>query len=152
MESVPVHVVLAGDGPCRGALAARAAECGVERQVHFLGSLDDPAPFYRGLDAFALTSLTEGTSLSLLEAMASGLACVVTDVGGNAETLGEVGLLVPSGDAPRLAEAFADLHRSSTGRACLGTAARRRAETSFSRNAMIEAYELLYGSLDAVTA
>ena len=151
-ETVPMHVVLVGDGPCRGALAARASECGVEKRVHFLGTLEDPAAFYRSLDAFALTSLTEGTSLSLLEAMASGLACVATDVGGNAETLGDTGLLVPSGDARRLADALADLHRSSADRARLGTAARRRAEASFSRTAMIDAYELLYRSLDGADA
>jgi glycosyltransferase involved in cell wall biosynthesis len=75
-----VHLLLIGDGERRAALAAAAARLGIAAQVHFLGWRDDVARWLRSLDVFAMPSRYEGHSMALLEAMAAGCACLVSDI------------------------------------------------------------------------
>jgi glycosyltransferase involved in cell wall biosynthesis len=96
-----VELLMVGDGPLRPELEALARELGIAERVRFLGIRRDVADLLRASDAFALTSVSEAASLTLLEAMATGLPVVVTAVGGNPEIVrgGVDGLLVPRGDA-----------------------------------------------------
>jgi glycosyltransferase involved in cell wall biosynthesis len=107
--------VIIGDGRLRGELEAQAKMLGLDDDVLFLGTRNDPEDFYPALDVVALTSLNEGTPLTLIEAMANARPIIATAVGGVVDLLGpavsakdgyticERGLVVESGDA----EAFA---------------------------------------------
>jgi glycosyltransferase involved in cell wall biosynthesis len=107
-EHVPtVHLVIVGDGPEREKIAVRVAERDLGDCVTFAGSIahrDTPA-FYRAADLFALSSQFDNSPNALLEAMASGLPVVCTDVGGVREFVADPagGTVVPPGDAAALA-------------------------------------------------
>ena len=72
-DTTPARLIIAGDGSERATLEAQAAELGLGQRVQFTGHLDDPAPLYRSIDVFALSSDTEQMPLSVLEAMAACL-------------------------------------------------------------------------------
>ena len=103
-----VDLLLVGDGPLRETLTDLSVSLGLECRVRFLGIRADVPEILRALDVFALTSVSEAASLTLLEAMASGLPVVVTAVGGNPELVrhGIDGLHVPRGDASATATAI----------------------------------------------
>lgn len=82
--------VIIGDGNLRGKLKAEAESLGLQKDVKFFGNRTDADVFYAGLDIVALTSLNEGTPLSLIEAMANGKAVISTAVGGVIDLFGEV--------------------------------------------------------------
>ena len=106
-----VDLLLVGDGPLRRDLERQAERLGLDRRIHFLGVRSDVPAILSAVDVFALTSVSEAASITLLEAMASGLPVVVTDVGGNPEIVrqGIEGLLVPRGDAVSIAQALLQL-------------------------------------------
>jgi len=139
-------LVLVGDGSLRPELEALARSLEITHAVRFTGDQADPASWYRCFDAFVLASRSEGTSMSLLEAMASGCSIIATDVGGNRALLGEdgAGRLVPSEDAAALAAALAQVAPSAGTPARLASAARSRAVRLYSQDAMVERYESLY--------
>lgn len=122
---------LVGDGPERGALERRARDHGVLGAVRFAGATDDVAPWLAAADAFALPSRTEGLSVALLEAMASGLPVVATDVGGTRDAAGGAALLVPPGSPGALADALAAVLDDPGRASALGEAARRRVVSRF---------------------
>jgi glycosyltransferase involved in cell wall biosynthesis len=152
VRSVPaVHVVLVGEGSLRTQLEALAASLGIADRVHFLGLLRDTTTIYREFDLFALTSLTEGTSISLLEAMASGVCVVATAVGGSPALLrqGEIGVLVPSSDEHALTDSFTRLIHDPAPRTLLAESARNAVVAQHSERIMLERYEQVYGYRNA---
>jgi glycosyltransferase involved in cell wall biosynthesis len=82
-----LRLVMIGDGPLRARAQAMLAEAGVAGLAWLPGQRDDIPEILRGLDCFVLPSLAEGISNTILEAMASGLPVIATDVGGNAELI-----------------------------------------------------------------
>jgi glycosyltransferase involved in cell wall biosynthesis len=144
-------LVLAGDGSERGRLEALAASLGVGGRVFFLGWRDDLHDLHAAFTLFTMSSHSEGTSVSLLEAMSAGLCPVVTDVGGNAAVLGpELGhRLVRPGEPAALAAAW----RRALGdwKRCAADAlsARRRVEEHFSARTMVRRYESIYAGRPA---
>ena len=109
LRQVPyARLAIAGDGPARGQLEARAHELTLGGAVEFLGYREDVSPVLGSLDLFVLPSLTEGIPLALLEAMAAGLPVIATAVGGVPEVVedGTSGMLVPPGDAAALERAM----------------------------------------------
>ena len=131
-------------------LRRTAAELGLDGRVHFHGQLRDVRPLLARAGLFVLPSLTEGVSLTLLEAMASGLAVVASRVGGNPEVVadGETGLLTPAGDPAALAAALLRLRRDDPERRRMGQAGRRRVERWFDVRRMTAEYEKMYLGLD----
>lgn len=104
-------LVLVGKGELLASLQGRARDEGVTDAVHFLGDRNDVRELLQGMDLFVLSSISEGYSMALLEAAASGLPIVATDVGGNGEIVrdGETGRLVPACDPEALSSAIGEL-------------------------------------------
>jgi len=144
-----VMLILVGDGPERPALEALTHELGIAGSVRFAGARTDVPRLLRLFDVFALSSRTEGISVALLEAMATGLPAVVTDTGGNPEVAveGETACLVPVGDPEAMGGALASLLADPARRRAWGQAARRRVEAEFSLDRMVNAYEAIYEEL-----
>lgn len=141
-----VDLLMAGDGPLRPELESLAVELRVPDRVKFLGIRADVPELMRAADAFALTSLSEAASLTLLEAMASGLPAIVTNVGGNPEVVRHEreGLLVPRGDAAACAGSIRRLFRDPDFAARLGAAGRERAAERYQLGRTVEQYYNLY--------
>jgi glycosyltransferase involved in cell wall biosynthesis len=144
-----VDLLMVGDGPLRGELENLAVELRVPDRVKFLGIRTDIPDLMRAADVFALTSASEAASLTLLEAMASGLPAAVTDVGGNPEIVrhGREGLLFPRGDAAGCAGAFRRLFGDPELAAVLGAAGRRRAQDRYRLDRTVGQYYDLYRRL-----
>jgi glycosyltransferase involved in cell wall biosynthesis len=103
----PVHIAIAGAGPERSALEAQTRRLGLERRVHWIGFQDDVPSFLHQLDVFLIPSRFEGFPIALVEALASGLPCIATPVGGVPEILGnDDGILVPVESVEPLADAM----------------------------------------------
>lgn len=149
LEAVPTaRFVVVGDGHLRPGLEARARELGVEDRVVFAGFRSDVPRFYRIMDVSALTSLSEGLSITILESMAHGVPVVATRVGGNPELVasGETGLLVPVKDTPAFARAVVSLLRDPAAARRMGRAAQRRSN-EFELSKVVARYASLYDSL-----
>ena len=142
-----LRLVLVGDGPLRAQAQALLAEAGVADLAWLPGERSDVPVVMRGLHAFVLPSLAEGVSNTILEAMATGLPVLATAVGGNAELVqqGQTGLLVPSDDMPAMAEALCRLAQQPQLAASMGAAGRAAVDARFSLQAMVAAYDALYG-------
>jgi glycosyltransferase involved in cell wall biosynthesis len=141
-----LHLLFVGDGAERAGLQALAAESGVGEHIHFLGSRDDVPELLASCDSFVLPSLWEGLPMALIEAMASGLPVIATEVSGTRQVMlhGETGLLVPPGDAAALAGAMGALLSEPATAQAMGAAARRRVETAFSAQRQAEDHVALY--------
>lgn len=141
-----VHLAIVGDGPLRNELEVLSRRLGISNQVHFLGFRKDVADILKLFDVFVLSSLMEGVSLTLLEAMAVAKPVVATDVGGNPEVIvdGVTGFLVPSKDPKKLTNAIIALHNNREFAHKMGEAGRKRVEGRFSSDRMIKEYENLY--------
>jgi sugar transferase (PEP-CTERM/EpsH1 system associated) len=143
------RLVVIGDGPCRAELEAEAQRLGITGQVDFLGMRSDIPAQLLTFDLFTLSSISEGISMTILEAMACGLPIVATDVGGNREIVNppQCGLIVPLRDPRALASAYLELLRTPSRRAAMGTAARQRVVEHFSCEQMVKRYADLYAEL-----
>lgn len=142
-------LVLVGDGAERGRLDELARAHGLGGNARLLGWRDDIHDLHASFTLFTMSSRSEGTSVSLLEAMGAGLCPVVTDVGGNAAVLGEElrHRLVPSQDPRALAAAWGAALKDPTRRGADARTARRRVEARFGVDAMVRQYEATYESL-----
>lgn len=141
-------LVIAGQGEEKERLKALAVEQAIADRVRFIGLRCDLAEVYQLFDVFLLTSFSEGLSVTLLEAMASGVSAVVTDVGGNCEVVveGETGFLVPVDADGLMAERVTVLLQEPQFAARLGQAGRERVTGEFSGQGMMDKYLQLYAS------
>lgn len=144
-----LRLVLVGGGPLRDECQVILAAAGVQDLAWLPGERNDIPQIMRGLDLFVLPSLAEGISNTVLEAMASGLPVVATDVGGNADLVadGRSGQIVPPGDVGALARALADWATQPAQRRAAGAAGRELVESRFSLQAMVGSYRALYDRL-----
>ena len=145
-------LVLVGQGPEKERLEEKARRLGVANRVCFTGAVADVADALRAADLFVLPSVAEGMSNSLLEAMATGLPCVASDIGGNQDLLRPstgtaVGVLVDGGDPERWADALIGLLNDPVSRANLGRAARQRIDQEYDLRLVVQRYVTLYRSL-----
>ena len=143
-----VQIAIVGDGPERESLERRAVALGIGRQVTFHGSLPKAQALFRAFDVFVMTSISEGTPMVLLEAMAANVPVVATRVGGIPDVLGVGGgLLVEPGDPPGLAKAIADTLADRPRAMERAGAASARLEAEYSPDRWLDRYEELYYSL-----
>jgi glycosyltransferase involved in cell wall biosynthesis len=136
------RLVLAGDGRLRPDIETHVRRAGVSASVEMPGTVAGAEDVYRRLAIYVQASASEeGTSNSIVEAMASGLPVIATDIGGNAETVrhNETGLIVPPRDPEALAAAILSLLEGQERRHAMGMLARAVALTSYSRAGMVEA-------------
>jgi glycosyltransferase involved in cell wall biosynthesis len=145
-ELPSAHLMLVGDGALRSELERLARDLGLAERTHFLGERRDIASLLRAMDVFCLPSLTEGTSLTLLEAMATGLPVVATAVGGNPEVVADQvsGLLVKPGEPDQLAHALLCVFQDGQWARRLGHAGREIVRQRYSMQAMVERYAGIY--------
>lgn len=149
LERLPsARFAVVGDGPERAALEADTARLGLGGAVTFLGARDDMPAVMRALDLVVLSSkpVVETFPVTLLEALASGVPVVSTEVGSVRDLVpdGEVGYLVPPGDVAALADRIVRVMEDPALRATLGRAGRTRIEGRYTLPAMIEAYASLF--------
>ena len=145
-ERDDVTFVFVGEGPLRAELEEAVQQRGLERQVRILGWVSPSGPAYRTLDIFVLTSLSEGSPLSVMEAMSHGLPVVATAVGGVPELVrqGENGILVESGDAQAMATAVLELAGDRELRSRLGASSRRIFDAEYSLASVVQRTQQLY--------
>jgi glycosyltransferase involved in cell wall biosynthesis len=140
-----LHIILIGDGDLRAELEAQTRSLGLEQRIHFLGNRYDVPDLLGASEYFVLPSLWEGLPMALIEAMASGLPIVASDVSGTAQVMihGETGLIVPPGDTQKLQAAIYDLLTNSDQAQAMGQAARRHIE-GFSAKRQAKEHVALY--------
>jgi glycosyltransferase involved in cell wall biosynthesis len=147
LEQIPdTYLVIAGQGEEEQKLKELAVELGTADKVTFIGLRFDLPEIYQLFDVFLLTSFSEGISVTLLEAMASGVSAVVTDVGGNREVVveGVTGYMVPVDDDRLFAERASCLLMEPEKNMNMAEAARKLVNQEFSVQGMMQAYQELY--------
>jgi sugar transferase (PEP-CTERM/EpsH1 system associated) len=141
-----LRLVMVGDGPLRAQAQAALEAAGVAHLTWLPGERSDVGDIMRGLHAFALPSLAEGISNTILEAMASGLPVVATDVGGNADLVvqGETGCIVSKANPLAMAQQLVALASTPERARSMGEAGRQRVLDKFSMQAMVSTYQRVY--------
>ncbi|MFM2085683.1 MAG: hypothetical protein RLZZ237_552 [Pseudomonadota bacterium] len=149
-----LRLMLIGDGPSRQACLDLLQRSGAQELAWLPGARDDVAQLMRAMDLFVLPSLAEGSSNTILEAMASGLPVVATAVGGNAELVqsGWNGTLVPPRSPEMLADAMLDYYSMPELGPRQGARGRRRVLAEHSLLAMAGAYLAVYDRLTGAPA
>lgn len=140
------RLVLVGEGPERPKLEALAAQLGLGGKVVFAGAALEPADSYRAFDVFVLSSATEGLPNAVLEAMATALPVASTAVGDCPELLDAAAAecTAPPRDWQALGAVMRRLAGSADSRSRLGLANRARAESLYSVDSMVAAYDRLW--------
>ena len=144
-----LRLIMVGDGPLRAQSIALLEQAGLAELAWLPGERSDVPVILRGLDCFVLPSLAEGVSNTILEAMATGLPVVATDVGGNGELIeaGHSGELVPPANPDAMAEAIVRYASNQNLAQSAGRVGRTRVERHFSLEAMVSQYQKLYDLL-----
>ena len=143
-----LRLAVVGEGPLREGIEAILARANASDLAWLPGARNDVPDVLRAFDVFVLPSLAEGISNTILEAMATGLPVVATDVGGNRELIDheKTGMLVASNDVDALAQAIEHYAEPATARAA-GREARRRVEDRLGLDTMVARYVGLYDAL-----
>jgi N-acetyl-alpha-D-glucosaminyl L-malate synthase BshA len=153
-KRVPSVLVMVGDGPDRPDAEQQARDLGIDDRVFFLGKIDTVAPLLAGADLFLLPSDRESFGLSALEALASGVPVIGTNVGGLPEVVrsGETGFLAPVGDVEAMADASIDLLLDDDRWKRASTLAAQDARKRFSQAEIVSQYEEFYKYAIDITA
>ncbi|MBF0318903.1 MAG: glycosyltransferase [Nitrospirae bacterium] len=135
-----VNLLIVGAGQKEKALAEQTMSFHSRHNIHFLGARDDVHEILRISDIFVLPTLYEGMSNAIMEAMASKVAVITTDIPVNIELAGDSALLVPTRDAVKLAGAMAALLKNSTLRKDLATRAYNKISSNFDIDIVVRKY------------
>jgi glycosyltransferase involved in cell wall biosynthesis len=144
-----IVLAIVGEGGERARLQEAAAQTGMADAVRFLGQRDDARRLLPGFDVYVNSSISEGVSLTILEAMAAGVPVVATRVGGTPEVVTDEvsGVLVPARDPSAMAEAIHNLAAQSDRARRMGLEARRAVEQRFTIDRMVDQYAEVYQRL-----
>ncbi|MEW6418488.1 MAG: glycosyltransferase [Nitrospirota bacterium] len=141
-------IVIAGDGPNRDHLIKHAETLGISSRVIFLGRSSNVENIMPMFDIYACTSLSEGTSMTILEAMSCGLPVIASDVGGNSRLVDSSnGYLFPLNDEALFTNNIIALLNDKAVLNELGSQSRIKVQKEFSIDQMIESYQRLYESV-----
>jgi glycosyltransferase involved in cell wall biosynthesis len=153
-RGVDALLLLVGDGDDRERLEQGAHDLALARSCLFVGYQEDVAPWYAICDAVVLTSASEGTPVTIIEALAAGRPVVATDVGGVPDVVdeGETGFLVAPHDTAALAERLETLARDPSRRAAMGAAGRQRVLERYAVDRLVGDVDELYRELLATTS
>ena len=145
----PCCLIIVGDGPMKSAIERIGTDLKISDKIRLLGERNDIPEVLKACDLFTLTSVAEGISNTILEAMASALPVVATRVGGNPELVddGTNGYLVSAGDMAGLTAAYESYLYNPNLRDLHGRNARTRVEQKFSLERMANQYARLYQEL-----
>jgi glycosyltransferase involved in cell wall biosynthesis len=148
-EKIRAQFLIAGDGSLRDTLEEKAAQLGILEYTNFLGFRDDIRRLWELADIAVFSSIREGFSIALLEAMAAAKPIIATDVGGNREAVqsGVSGILVPARDVHALKEAILFMLEHQEVALAMGKAARERFQSNFTTSAMLTKTHQLYQEL-----
>jgi glycosyltransferase involved in cell wall biosynthesis len=148
-EGTEADLALVGDGPLRRLLERTARKLGVDDRTHFVGFREQVAEFYSAFDAVALTSANEGTPVTVIEALASGVPVVATDVGGVSDVVhhGRSGFLVPAADVGAIADRLGRLAADPELRLRMGEQGREHVVPRYSVPRLVEDVDRLYRTL-----
>jgi len=148
VEIVPVRYMIIGDGEMRGELERYVEELGIKDKVEFKGWVKDLKAIYEELDIVALTSLNEGTPVSLIEAMAGGRPVIATNVGGVKDIVkdGASGYLVELGNVEEFIKKLLELIKDPEKRRKFGENGRNIVKDRFSKERLIKDTEKLYNN------
>lgn len=148
LADLPVTASIVGEGPERTALETWTRRQGLAHRVRFYGTIPQAARYLRAFDVFVLSSRSEGTPVTLLEAMAAGVPVVATGVGGVPDVLtSEEAILVPPEDTRALAEAIRSVVQDPEAAARRAAAASRRLEASYGLEGWLDSYERVYDEI-----
>jgi glycosyltransferase involved in cell wall biosynthesis len=150
VRAVPAaRFLLLGRGKEEQSLRDKARSLGIEPHVVFAGYRQDIHRYYAVMDVSALTSFSEGLSITVLESMSCGIPVVATRVGGNPEVIvdGNTGYLVPPGDVSAFTSRTVELLLDRDLRKRMGEAGRRRVERDFLLHAVADRYQRIYEEL-----
>jgi sugar transferase (PEP-CTERM/EpsH1 system associated) len=144
-----LRLVIAGNGPMMDQLEMLISELGLGDFVWMAGDRNDIPEILRLLNIFVLPSIGEGRSNTILEAMATGLPIIATNVGGNPELVedGVNGYLVPPGNPEKLAERIIKLTESSETRSLMGKVSLKKVHEKFNWDSTVENYLSVYDEL-----
>lgn len=142
-------MLLVGDGPDRAMLEDYAVTLGIDARVRFTGFKEEPVDYMAAMNLFLLTSHTEGTSMTLLEAMSLGIPTIATAVGGSTEVIepGVNGVLIPSDSPEDLVRVVDHLRKDPQCARILQSGAGTTFERRFSVDRMVSGYRNLYQRL-----
>jgi len=148
-QTRPYRIIVIGDGEMRGELEKYVEELGIIDSVEFRGWVKDLNAIYEELDIVALTSLNEGTPVSLIEAMAGGRPVVATNVGGVKDIVkdGASGYLVESGNVEEFSNRLVELIKDPEKRRAFGLSGRDIVKNRFSKERLIKDTERLYNTI-----
>lgn len=148
-DGLKAHLVIVGDGEMRQPIEDKIDELHLQSHVTLTGYQSEPFNYLNAMDIFLLTSFSEGTSMTLLEAMRASKPCIVTNVGGNPEVIkdGETGIVIPNDDADALAKAISSLVKDKTKYDAMSAAAQKRFGALFSADIMCAQYLSLYTTI-----
>jgi len=141
-----VRLVIIGDGAKMQELKKLAESLDLQEDVIFTGFINDPQIYIQLFELFLLSSFSEGTSMTVLEAMSLSKPCVVTDVGGNPEVVENerTGMISPSDDVDSFSKGIIKLLMDDIKRSAFGSAAKEKYLKEFTVDRMVESYYLLY--------
>ena len=141
----PLQLQIIGDGPERAQLETLAAREAGAAIVRFMGHREDARVQLAGCDVYANSSVTEGVSLTILEAMAAGVPVVATRVGGTPEVVDDTcGRLIPPRNPQAMADAIRALGADPQARRALGASAYQRVRDRFTLDRMVGEYRAVY--------
>lgn len=148
-KGLDAHLIIVGDGETREQIESTIKNLSLQEHVTLPGYVVQPNDFLYAFDVFLLTSFSEGTSMTLLEAMRASKPCIVTDVGGNPEVIKDSvnGIVVKSDCEPELSQAIVKLSTHSDTLVSMQHAAKERFNSLFTAESMCEHYQEIYREL-----